>query len=341
MMHPLEAELRDLVQNSILISFFEKAVDGMWMWDLTVDGSSWVTPAFARTFGYELNEIEQGAAFWKGICHPGDWDNAMTKVRQAVEANTVYDAVVRMRHKDGRCVWVRSVGIVLYDENESPHRCFGIQQNITELMAAKEAAERAQERAERKTKVDPLTELMNRRGLEETLLKNLSQAEREGSKVYAVILDLDDFKKVNEQYGHAYGDALLKSIARRFKNTLRLEDTVARIGGDEFCIVYSGKTREEALASLHRVGEALSYDFVVMDEVIPAQFSAALVRVSSPDIQSILMSVVESLHKAKNNGKGQIVHTPSDHPPPLEDTPKSYSSFRIHTYSDGHRLGQP
>jgi len=95
---------------------------------------------------------------------------------------------------------------------------------------------------------DPLTGLANRRLLRRDLEKAMSRATREGGTVAVLYLDLDEFKAINDTYGHAGGDAVLRAVAERLQATVRAHDTVARVGGDEFVIVLAGLPPGEAAA---------------------------------------------------------------------------------------------
>lgn len=99
---------------------------------------------------------------------------------------------------------------------------------------------------------DPLTGLYNRRYLEEALAQALARAAREGSPLSVVQFDIDEFKRINDRYGHATGDTVLRELSRRLRQHTRAEDTAARIGGDEFLVVMPSATLEDAEESAER-----------------------------------------------------------------------------------------
>ncbi|MBW3551482.1 MAG: diguanylate cyclase [Proteobacteria bacterium] len=119
---------------------------------------------------------------------------------------------------------------------------------------------RAQEMAERLTRLafhDPLTGMGNRRFLGERLSDALERSQREQLKLAVILIDLDDFKLVNDSYGHSLGDDILKTAASRLSDTVRMPDTVARLGGDEFVVV-AEVDRVDAVSQLvERLFEAM------------------------------------------------------------------------------------
>lgn len=94
--------------------------------------------------------------------------------------------------------------------------------------------------------VDPLTELLNRRGLQQGLTREVARADREGGSISAVMLDCDDFKRINEGLGHAAGDVVLRGIGRRLRQATRASDVLGRVGGDEFLLLLPGTGLQEA-----------------------------------------------------------------------------------------------
>ena len=112
--------------------------------------------------------------------------------------------------------------------------------------------------AEELAYLDPLTGLLNRRGIQkhlEQLFQIHSQGKRE---LYFLFLDLDDFKKINDRYGHLYGDHILQEVARAIKDSVRKSDFVGRIGGDEFLVILPDCTSEASSAILNRIQESIS-----------------------------------------------------------------------------------
>jgi diguanylate cyclase (GGDEF)-like protein len=116
-------------------------------------------------------------------------------------------------------------------------------------LAAELATSRAQITAlEARVDVDPLTDVLNRRGFERELARSLAYVKRYGTSAALVYIDLDGFKPVNDRHGHAAGDAVLKAIAAALLCHVRASDVVARIGGDEFAVLLWNLGETEAAA---------------------------------------------------------------------------------------------
>ncbi len=99
---------------------------------------------------------------------------------------------------------------------------------------------------EKLTLLDPLTELLNRRGLQQALTREIQRLDREKIDVLVLLVDIDDFKRVNDSFGHAVGDVALKEIAHRLRGCIRGFDYACRIGGDEFLLLLPNAERSDA-----------------------------------------------------------------------------------------------
>jgi len=106
--------------------------------------------------------------------------------------------------------------------------------------------------------IDPLTDILNRRGLERELKRSLAHVKRYGVSAALVYLDLDGFKRVNDRYGHAAGDAVLKAVAMVLDRHSRESDVVARVGGDEFVLLLWNCSEADAQAKAQMIEAAIA-----------------------------------------------------------------------------------
>jgi diguanylate cyclase (GGDEF)-like protein len=157
--------------------------------------------------------------------------------------------------------------------------------------------------------LDPLTELLNRRGLQRVLSREVQGIRREGSDLLAILIDIDNFKTVNDTLGYAVGDVVLKEIARKMKKALRVTDSVARIGGDEFLILLPNTRRAEGLRVAEKVRLALSGSPVELpSKPLHVTVSVGVVSVSNstPSIDELLSQTHRVLSESKRAGKNRV-----------------------------------
>ena len=156
---------------------------------------------------------------------------------------------------------------------------------------------------------DPLTGLPNRRAAEERLQKERARAPRDGHGFALALVDLDHFKMVNDRYGHAVGDEVLKTVARRFETGLREGDWVARWGGEEFLFVLHGCTAEEAAGIMGRLaGQARARPAETSVGAIALSFSAGVAAFDANDSDTLPMleRIDRALYQAKAEGRDRI-----------------------------------
>ena len=159
---------------------------------------------------------------------------------------------------------------------------------------------------------DALTGLPNRRLLEDRIETTLQHASRNQHKAAIMYLDLDGFKAINDTYGHAYGDEVLKIVAQRLVATSRKEDTVARLGGDEFMIVL-GEVHEldDAQGPAAKLVEAVSEPFFINDLTLRLSVSIGI-SIFPDDAETVeaLISIADyALYEAKRGGKNRFCAT--------------------------------
>jgi len=158
---------------------------------------------------------------------------------------------------------------------------------------------------------DPLTGLYNRRYMEDCLQRFVRLADRENREVSVVMVDLDHFKTLNDEHGHAFGDAVLRDTAMAIVGGLRETDIVCRYGGEELVVILPdcnldrAETKAEALRL--RV-EALSQTH---GAAISASFGVAAVPYTSTGVSDLLAAADGALYKAKQNGRNQVAAAPT------------------------------
>ena len=167
------------------------------------------------------------------------------------------------------------------------------------------------------TRIDPLTELLNRRGMTEAIETQLSRSERELLKVGILWIDIDDFKTLNDGLGHAVGDQALKVVGEIIRSTIRPYDLAARWGGDEFLIMVQPADSDTLNALGERLRMAINTNKQLIDEdghaiTMSASIGGHLARAGEP-LDSILLQGDRALYAAKAAGRN--CYKSSNHSP--------------------------
>ena len=154
---------------------------------------------------------------------------------------------------------------------------------------------------------DPVTELPNRKLFHDQIVVHLAQAEREGKALALLLLDLDNFKNVNDSLGHSAGDLLLRAVADRLKSTLRASDVVARLGGDEFTVLVPGMIRNDPLQAAQvakKILHCFEKPFQVENREIYATTSigVSLFPSDGQEVDLLMRHADMAMYRSKENG---------------------------------------
>ncbi len=156
---------------------------------------------------------------------------------------------------------------------------------------------------------DSLTGIMNRRLFLEMAEKYLYEADRLQKAFYFLMVDIDHFKSINDQYGHHVGDEVLKRFTARISEEMRKSDLFGRIGGEEFGVIILSDTKDEALTTAERIRLVVENASCVVDaQTIKVTTSIGLVQEREKEgLQSIMKRADEALYRAKDEGRNRIV----------------------------------
>src|SRR5688572_21950839 len=280
-----EARFRSLVQNSSDVIIVTRA-------DGTV---RFVSPSAARVLGYDPAEMLRHTV--SELLHPDDRDRAATFFRSAAQAPGVTGPVEwRFRQPDGSWLHAEILGTNLLHDSTVK----GIVLNTRDVSERR----RLEEQLTHQAFHDPLTGLANRALFRDRVSHALALAQRRGSPVTVLFLDLDDFKKVNDSLGHGEGDRLLIAVAERFLACARSADTVARLGGDEFAILIEGAEGRDGLPD--RLAAAMSHPFSLSGNQVRATASIGVASASPDDrADDLLRNADMAMYAAKRHGKGR------------------------------------
>jgi diguanylate cyclase (GGDEF)-like protein len=158
---------------------------------------------------------------------------------------------------------------------------------------------------------DPLTNLYNRRFLNEFIMKELERSKRMSRRFSIAIADIDDFKKVNDDHGHAGGDLVLQALADLLAKGLRKADVIGRYGGEEFVIIMPETPRELASPVVERLRREIAGEKISLpagrDVSISVSFGMAVFPEDGGSQVDLLIAADDRLYKAKREGKNRTV----------------------------------
>jgi diguanylate cyclase (GGDEF)-like protein/PAS domain S-box-containing protein len=254
-----------------------------------------VSPSATRVFGYDPAEMLRHTI--AELLHPDDRERAATFFRSAAQAPGVAGPVEwRFRQLDGS--WLNAEILatnLLHDPSVK-----GIVLNTRDVSERR----RLEEQLTHQAFHDPLTGLANRALFRDRVSHALALAQRRGSPVTVLYLDLDDFKNVNDSLGHAEGDRMLIAAAERFLACARTADTVARLGGDEFAILIEGADGSEGLPE--RIAAAISHPFSLSGNQLRVTVSIGVASAAPGEsADDLLRNADMAMYSAKRHGKGR------------------------------------
>lgn len=275
----------------------------------------WVNRAFCELTGYGADEaIGRGIT---DIVKPEKMDSALIEALwQAILAGKVWRGDLLNRMKDGTEFHQSTMITPIRDATGEITHFLGVIRDISER-------KRNEERIRALAFFDTLTQLPNRRLLDDRLRRAQAASKRGGRYAALMFLDLDNFKPLNDTHGHGVGDLLLIEVARRLTRCVRATDTVARFGGDEFVVLLDGldadrkKSAEQAMTVAEKIRLTLGEPYLLTADqtseaprVIAHRCAASIGVVlftATDDLDDVLEAADQAMYRAKQGGRNRVV----------------------------------
>lgn len=312
--HQLQYVLRSSRDQARLIESEERyalaasgANDGLWDWHIA-ERRVYFSPRWREQLG--LSEVDIGSQMesWLDRIHPDDVLGFRNELNAHLAGRAAkFETEYRIRDGHDRYRWMLCRALAIRDADGNAYRIAGSQTDVT-------ARKQAEEQLLHDALHDALTGLANRKLLLERITHSTKLAQRRPDHRFAVaVLDLDRFKNINDSLGHLAGDRLLGLIAERVSGLLRSSDTLARIGGDEFAILFDNCGE---VSDLRRVMErirrevAMPYTLLNQEVVVTVSAGIAMGSTSFGQAQNLLRDAEIAMYHAKSQGKDR--HTTFD-----------------------------
>ncbi len=310
-----EVQLHDSEKQLALV--LDASQLGFWDWDIlknkVVRNERWAT-----MLGYNLKDIGFTVKQWIDFIHPEDQAMAYKSIEDCLEGLAPLHSIeYRMHTKDGQYKWILDQAqVVERDANHKATRMCGTHTDITERKLM-------EEQIRYQALYDGLTQLPNRYLFEDRLRQAMVKSKRTGCYGALMFLDMDNFKLLNDSYGHVVGDLLLIEVAARLKSCVRAADTVARIGGDEFVVALEQLdtdrllSEKEAESAADKIRQLLAEPYVLKvtaetgEETTVVHHCTASIGVvlfigNEISQKEILKRADNAMYRAKDSGSNQV-----------------------------------
>ncbi|MCR8629641.1 sensor domain-containing diguanylate cyclase [Paenibacillus radicis (ex Xue et al. 2023)] len=284
--------------NTVQDMFFRQLIDHSedFILAMGLDGLiTYSSPSFQKMLGLPSEELIER----HGSSHVFEQDRErfLQSISQLIEDHKPFTLEYRYQLNDGTLLWVEGKACLIKDG--------GVPTGIGIISRDISPYKSVEEHLVRMAYYDALTGLPNRRLFHDRYNQSLLLAKRYQRKLAVFYLDLDDFKAINDNYGHAVGDELLQKVAARLLHCVRDPDTVSRLGGDEFVILLQQFEMPEDIDKVaHRVIQALSNRFVIGQHEISITCSmGAALYPQDGSGEDLIQSADNAMYQAKKHGK--------------------------------------
>jgi diguanylate cyclase (GGDEF)-like protein/PAS domain S-box-containing protein len=291
---------REQLFSSLLVSV--NAV--LWAFNWETRQMLYVSPAYERIFGRSAGLLLSDYNQWRDSIYPDDLEYAERSLSEVLVKGAVEDREYRIIAADGQIRWLSDKCFINRQaEPGQPVIIVGIAEDITDK-------KQMETELHRLATTDALTESSNRRHFFECAHREFEQARQNGAPLAFLLLDIDDFKVINDSYGHQEGDAVLQRIAESGRAALRRGDVFGRVGGEEFAAVFPGCAPDMAMQVAERLQREIQrLSFSHDDQTFGITVSQGLTSLTAEDesVDTLFARADAAMYEAKRQGKNRII----------------------------------
>lgn len=291
---------REQLFSSLLVSV--NAV--LWAFDWDAKQVLYVSPAYERIFGRSAGSLLADHNEWRDSVYPDDLEYAERSLAEVLHKNAVEDREYRIIDADGQVRWISDKCFInRQTEPGQPVIVVGIAEDIT-------GKKQLETELQRLATTDALTQSSNRRHFFECANLEFEKARLQGTPLTFLLLDIDDFKVINDTYGHPEGDLVLQRIAESGRAVLRRGDLFGRIGGEEFAAIFPGCAPDMAMQVAERLQREIQrLSFNHEGQTFGITVSQGLTSLTDDDqtLDSLFARADAAMYEAKRQGKNRVV----------------------------------
>ncbi|MDX1368684.1 sensor domain-containing diguanylate cyclase [Pseudomonas sp.] len=299
------AEVTRLRERERLFSTLLGSVNAvLWAFDWQAQRVIYVSPAYERIFGRSAALLLADYGEWRNSIYPDDLDYAAESLAKVLETGAVEAREYRILRADGQLRWLSDKCFISRGSEAGQAQIIvGIAEDITEK-------KQLEGELHRLATTDVLTQSSNRRHFFECAQREFEHARQFGTPLAFLLLDIDDFKQINDKYGHQMGDQVLQRLASCGASVLRRGDLFGRIGGEEFAALFPGcepALAEQIAERLQREVQRLSFSHAGVPFGVTVSQGLTSLRGGDSILDMLFARADAAMYQAKRQGKNQIV----------------------------------
>ncbi|AXK49717.1 diguanylate cyclase [Aliarcobacter trophiarum LMG 25534] len=309
------------VDNTNLLNEYKKAVDLSTIVSKTNPKGiiTYVNDKFCEISGFKREELIGKPH--NIVRHPSMSSNTFQELWSTIKNKKTWNGLITNLKSDGRSYVVNSTVVPILDVDGDIVEFIAIRNDVTDFEQAKEQLSNLNkamkhkvdelysmaQTLEQQASIDVLTGVFNRMKFEEFFEFEMQKAKIQRTKLSIILLDIDNFKNINDNFGHDIGDEILKSITKLISLNIRATDTISRWGGEEFAILLPGTYLEKAILVANNIKQIINdHDFSLTPSKTTCSFGVATLN-DMDSKESLFKRVDNALYKAKNIGKNIVV----------------------------------